>query len=231
MPVRKKSINQTKKNAVKPAHSLGYGKNKELYWILSVMAILLIVLLFASSIFKSFNTFKYHGLVFTKERFGQIPVFHHYYYFTEPLSNQQYRYNLYLRIDPRQNNVSIDNDLAFPYGQTVYFTINGSGLTSCSMASRDIGQLSAFLANNLIPIKAATPDKEEAKNNSLRYKDCDSSGDIVIKIQAGNETKITQDGNCHLISVANCETTEAIEKFEIKAVLDARARAKSGVKT
>ena len=81
MPVRKKSINQTKKNAVKPAHSLGYGKNKELYWILSVMAILLIVLLFASSIFKSFNTFKYHGLVFTKERFGQIPVFHHYYYF------------------------------------------------------------------------------------------------------------------------------------------------------
>lgn len=208
--------------------SINYEKNKELYWVLAGMLVILAVLLVSSSIFRSFNHFTYKGLSFTKEKFGEIPVYHYYYYFTNESSKQQYQYNLYLRDDPRKNNVSVQGNIEYPYGNTIYVSINGTDLTGCPMASRDIGTLSAFLVNNLLPIKAGTPNREEAKASNLTYIDCSTNpNNVVIKIQSGSETKITEQNNCYIISISNCQTTDAIEKFEVQSILDAKARAKA----
>jgi len=220
----KKAVSRKIKKEKSFRERINYEKNKEFYWVLIVMVVLLVVLLSASAIFKSFNRFSYSGLVFTKERFGQIPVYHHYYFFADPLSNQQYIYNLYLRMDPRTNYVPVQGEISFPYGNLVYLSINGTGLTQCANASRDIGTISSFLTLNLIPVKAATPDKKEAKINNITYADCTSNPDnIVILIKSGNTTRILKERDrCYSISIANCETLQAIEKFEVQAVLDSR---------
>src|SRR3989338_6962849 len=143
---------------------------KQLYWIFGTMAFLIVVLLISSSVFQSLNRFEYEGLIFTKERFGEIPVFHHYYFYN--YNGQQYKFNLYLRNDPRSNEIPINSEIEYPLGKFAYISTN-------------------------------------------------------ILIQDGSETKIEQKTEmCHVITVSNCQILLAIEKFEVKSILDARERAR-----
>src|SRR3989344_2045965 len=87
-----------------------FYQNKEIYWIAGVMIACLLILILFPYISKQFNSFKYQNLVFTKERFADINVYHHYYYFSDE-KGQQYQYNLYLRNDPRKNNVSVEGEI------------------------------------------------------------------------------------------------------------------------
>lgn len=201
-----------------------YKKNKEMIWIIGFMIVLLIALLATSSFIKGLNHFNYKSLSFTKERFGEIPVYHYYYYFEK--GGQQYQYNLFLRIDPRKNNVSMEGVTEFPAGKTVFIGVNGTGITECPTASRDLGTLGAFFANNLIPIKPGTLDKNEANETNMTYIHCNPFIDnAVIQIFSGNETRIYKEfGNCYNIEISNCRILDAIEKFEVQAILDAKAR-------
>lgn len=234
MPVKRK-VNQKAKKVVKAeqpkASFVSYQRNKELYIIIGAMVLLLLCLMLATYVFHSMNTVKYKGLLFTKEKFGEIPVYHYYYYFTGPTTGQQFQYNLYLRNDPRSNMVPVSGSIILPYDSTAYLSINGTGLTDCSLASRDIGTLSAFLVNNLVPIKAGTPNLNESIANNLTYVDCGTVQNLVIKVQSGAQTSIVNEGSCDTITIANCSTTQAIEKFEVQAILDAKASAKSSTST
>jgi hypothetical protein len=188
------------------------------------MMVLLIFLFGTSAFIKSLNHFSYKTLSFTKERFGQIPVFHYYYYFEK--NGQQYQYNLYLRNDPRDNNVSVNGTIEFPENLRVYIGVNGTGITDCPTASRDLGTLGGFFANNLIQIKPGTLDENESETSNMTYVSCEKFPDrAVIRIFSGEETKIFKsENNCYNIQISDCRTLDAIEKFEIQSLLDAKAR-------
>ncbi len=204
-------------------------KTKEIYVILAFMAGLVILFLISVSIFNSLKIFDYEGLTFTKERFGEIPVFHYYYYINNPITgNVIAKYNLYLRNDPRENDVPIEGEIEFLSPQEYhYISVNGTGLEQCPQSSLAIGTLSAFLTNNQLSVKGASPESEIAEKEVVPYITCENTKDrVVILIQSGNETKIERIGKrCHVISVSNCEILEAIEKFEVQSILDARKRA------
>src|SRR3989344_265330 len=104
--------------------------NRQLMIILLGMGALIIIFLISSAVFQSLNKFEYNGLTFTKEKFGQIPVYH-YYYFLKSKQGQLIKYNLYLRIDPRKNNVSVDGEILLKDDRSVYLSINTTGLTQC----------------------------------------------------------------------------------------------------
>src|SRR3989338_8019577 len=126
-----------KKNIIKKP-----DKNREIYWVIGVMAAMILILTLAPMIFRSINTFTvYDSLTFTKERYDEIPVYHYYYYFTDD-DGQQYQYNLYLRIDPRENHVPVQGEIIFPKDKDVYLSINGTGLTQCKYSSTAINSLS-----------------------------------------------------------------------------------------
>jgi hypothetical protein len=220
----KKETKQKRKGFVR-----NYEKNKELFWILFFMVVVIIVLLVSSAIFRSFNHFSYKGLSFTKERYNQIPIYYYYYYFTEPVSNIQYKYNLYLRLDPRKNNIPINATIIVPHGKTVYITLNSSAFTNCNNSRRDVATLAAFFANNFINLSIGAVDKQEAASNNLSNIDCDTYPEnAIIKMEGGNETRIYQQYNCYIMDIANCQTLEVVEKFEVQAILDAKARNQTG---
>src|SRR3989338_1444787 len=199
---------------------------KQLYWIFGTMAFLIVVLLISSSVFQSLNRFEYEGLIFTKERFGEIPVFHHYYFYN--YNGQQYKFNLYLRNDPRSNEIPINSEIEYPLGKFAYISTNITGLEECPQTTLAVATLSAFLTNNQIIHKGATFNREEAASLDVEYVDCGTYTDrTTILIQDGSETKIEQKTEmCHVITVSNCQILLAIEKFEVKSILDARERAR-----
>src|SRR3989344_7997157 len=89
------------------------NKHAKIFWVLGLLIFLIAVFFLSNYFFSRLNTFKYEGLTFTKEKFGEIPVYHYYYYITPQL-----KYNLYLRNDPRDSTVSLTGNAV---GQGIEF--------------------------------------------------------------------------------------------------------------
>lgn len=198
--------------------------NREIYWIIGIMAGILGILYLSQIIAEEFRTFNYQGLTFTKERFEKIPVFHYFYFFNK--DGQTYKYNLFLREDPRENNVPVTGNIIFSGERAVYLSINGTGIAQCGNSTREIATLSSFFVNNMFMVKAGTPDKEEAEQKNLSYISCETHPlNDVILIQKGDKTDIEKENSCYIIDIANCEMLNAIEKFEVQSIIDAKKRA------
>lgn len=207
--------------------------DKELYWVLGIMLALILVFLVSSSVFQSLKTFEFQGLSFTKEKLGDIQLYKHSYSFSDPrpitgsVVSEPRQFNLFLRNDPRENNVPIEGEeIVFVMGTTAFISVNGTGLTQCEYSSVAISNLASFLTVNLISVKGATPDEELARETNLTHASCDTTPvRQVVLIQSGDETKIeVKNTRCYIITVANCEILSAIEKFTIQSIIDARAR-------
>ena len=199
-------------------------KNLELYWIFGIMVLMLIIILLIPWISRQLNTFKYDGLTFTKEKFGQLPVYHYYYSFD--FNNEVWKYNLYLRLDPRKNNVPVSGEIKFPkIGSTVFISINSTAFTTCRDTLSNLASLADLLSGNKYPVKGGVLDKNDAIMSNVTHITCQTNPKTsVITINAGNETKIISDGNCNQIIVSDCEMLEAVEKFKVQAVADAKKR-------
>lgn len=208
--------------------------NKQLAWVIFGMVAILAVFFGAQAYFQSFNHFSYEGLSFareiaggTKTAFvvsGGIPFYHHYYHFRKP-DGSTVKYNLYLRIDPRENKVPINGNISFIKGQKTYISVNASGL-QCENATIAIAGLASFLNDNQIQIKGASPDPKIAEDAKSEVVTCDTHPEtVVIIIQAGNETRIDQTTKtCYVITAANCEILQATEKFIVQTILDAKGK-------
>ena len=205
------------------------NNKKQLFWALGMMASLVILFLISYAAFNRIGKFEYEGLTFTKEKFGEIPVFHYYYFFDN--KGEKYMYNLFLRNDPRKNTVSItgkavDDGIIFDSKKTTYISIDPEGLIGCKYTTVGISSLTSFLKDNKITVKGATPNYEQAELNNVEYITCagNINNDVII-LKGGNETRVVRDSeNCHIIEIANCEVLEAIEKFEVQAILDAKEK-------
>ncbi len=224
MPKKKKKIKLELNNTRKKTKS-----DKQLYVVIGAMLLLVAVFFASYYAFKSINTFKYEGLTFTKERFGEIPLFHHYYNFNS--KGELFQYNLYLRNDPRKNAVpitgkAVDERIEFRQDNFVYLSVNPENLTQCEYSRVGISNLASFLADNQLSVKGAATNETLAEENNVRYATCSTHpDDVVIIIQTGNETKLIQDeDDCYIIQIANCEVLQAIEKFQLKTLLDSRKK-------
>ena len=225
-------------------------QDKQFYYVIGAMVGLIVLFLLAHSFFQSLKTFEYQGLEFSKEKFGDIPLYY-YYYYTNPsyatgnvIQNEPRMINLYLRHDPRTNEIPVDGNLEFQRGKFIYITLNSTGLTECPYSTLALAGLSSFFGQNGFEIKGGVPDEAEAKKDNLEYITCEQHPDnSVILIKSGDETKIKRDSktvytavdgklagksteysNCYTITVANCEILQATEKFMTQSIIDAKAR-------
>lgn len=208
--------------------------DRETVWVLSVMAGLVILFLSSYYFFQSLKTFEYEGMSFTEEKFGDIPLYHYYYLtsfgaITGSAAGEPRKVDVYLRNDPRENRVPVDGEIEFFRGKYIYLGINGTELTQCSFSSVALATLSGFVGQNGFTLKAGTANIEEANNETmLEHVSCELRPENpVIIIQSGESTKITKKENCYTIDVANCEVQEAVEKFVVQSIVDAKNRAAS----
>lgn len=221
----KKALKKVVEKIEEPANDKEIS-GKQLYWIVGGMVFIIGVILLAYFISQNQYKFNYQGLSFTKERYGEIPVYHYYYYLDLP-NGQQARYNLFLRNDPRTNNVSVQGDILFREFP-IYFSIDSDALGSCENASLGVSSLAGFLINNNLEMKIATPNATEAVEKNVSYASCmEATNNTVILMRPGEESRITQSGNCYILSVANCDMLRVAEKFEVQSILDWKADRKT----
>ena len=205
--------------------------NYQLYWIIGAMVFLLAVFFGSYYFFSNLNNFEYNGLTFSKEKFGDIPIFHHYYNFNS--GGKLFQYNLNLRNDPRKNIVpitgnAVDGSIELRQENFIYLSVDPIGLTQCEYSRVGIGNLASFLTDNQLSVVGASPNETIAEETKTIHATCDihpHEDDIIIMIQPADKTEIVHDRkDCYVINIANCEVLQAIEKFEVQAILDAKAR-------
>ena len=91
-----------------------------------------------------------------------------------------------------------------------------------------IGSLAGFLASAGLDVKGASPDEQIANETNVRHVTCDNRpNNPVILIKEGDVTEINKAGlfgNCYVMQVSQCEILEAIEKFQVQSIIDAKGR-------
>ncbi|MCU0642352.1 MAG: hypothetical protein MUF61_02130 [archaeon] len=214
-----------KKKIVKKKESFRNKFDKEAAMILLGIAVLVVVFLVFYFAFRNAGKVNYEGMTFVMERYGEIEVYHYAYLFNSS-SGQMYEYNLYLRYNPEENKVPIEGgEIEFSATRTNYISINATDLR-CEQTVIAGATLSQFMTNNMLKVKGATPNRDEAKANNLTYMTCNSTplNNPVVMIVPGNETKVVNDKQCYTITVANCEILQAVEKFIVQSIIDAKER-------
>lgn len=197
--------------------------NKQLNYVLIVMAVLILLVVGIYFMLKIPSTIQYKGLTFYEDSFGDIPVWRYTYYFPSD-SGGTIKYNLMLRTNPIDlEKIPFDGKVVYRESAFVYVSVNGTGLEKCPYSGVAISSLASFLVNNQVQVKGASPDRVEANATGVRWANCDTHPDNkVILIQASNETAVRINGDCHIINVNNCEVIPVIEKFQLQSILDAR---------
>jgi len=220
MAKSQKESKDEKKPVEKPAKKV--DQNKEIMWVLIVMGVLLATILIVYFAIQSTKHFNYEGLSFSREKFDQIEVYHYYHYFNK--TNQIYQYNLYLRGDPRDNYVPVEGgEIAIYSGDLKYITLNETGLLNCSDSGIAIAGLGKLFSDNKISFYSATMDVSKAQNSSIKYASCEHNPkNLVVQVEAADQTRVLVNGTCYKIQVANCEILSATEKFIVQAIADAK---------
>jgi hypothetical protein len=209
------------KKAEKETH-IDKGIKRYLPLIIS-LAVLAIIFLALYYFFQGMGKVEYKGLTFIKQKFGSILVYTYTYLVKSP-DGKILQNTLYLRLDPSKNKVPVEGEIIYKEGVMTYISINATGLTKCNDSMISVANLVNFLSNNNIKVKGGTPDKQEAQNNNQTYVNCNNYPlNTVILLAAGDETKITKQDNCYIVSANNCEILSAVEKFIVQSILDARA--------
>ena len=202
---------------------------RQLIRILIFFGFLVVLFFVASLIFQKFSKIEYEGLTFTKEKFGQLTFYHYYYYFPSE-SGAINRYNLYLRNDPRYNDVRLVQNAPIEFESSgrnkssVMMTINvPSDLGQCSESFAAIGTLAGFLSDNEIKVKSGVMNPVEAILQNRTYATCENQDTSVIQITSGEETWIEINKSCHTITIGpDCNVMKAIEKYEVHTILDSK---------
>ncbi|MEK6889339.1 MAG: hypothetical protein AABW80_04500 [Nanoarchaeota archaeon] len=201
-------------------------ERKEVPWYIWGIIGLIILGAVIGYFFKGIGTYTYEGLAFTKERYGDVVVSHYSYLFKDKISQELLRYNLYLRIDPRENNVPVEGEVLFSKSDII-LSVDTTYLQQCSDSIIAISMLQDFIKNNGFNLKTGVGQLEQNDNRTdIPFVNCETHpNDLLIQLKEGSETKIVQtDGNglCYEINVNDCEILPAVEKFVIRSIIDAK---------
>jgi hypothetical protein len=197
-------------------------KNKDesqLKWIIGIV-ILVFVLVFGIYFYvQSLRFFTYANVDWAVEKYEDLVIYHGRF---PAFYNSNVTYNLFLRNDPRKNNVSVIGNLSdFRYGEILAFTPEADECRG--ELPRVIVDLAAFLkaGMGIKSIEPGSTDWNISKETNRTFADCFVYNRGVIIIQKGNESLIEQSPKnpfCYMITVKDCEDNLAVEKFILEII-------------
>lgn len=212
------------------------GSDNQLYWILGVMLAVIAVFFISAQILEKSSTVEYDGLTFTKVMFGEIPLYQYLYKtptFAPSLTGKviqsgERQAKLLLRNDPSKNTVPVYGEIDYPpRASTIYITFSSEGIV-CNSSVIAVAGLTQFLKENSFNVQTGFATHKEADEFNETYVTCSSHpNNMVIHIQSGNESSVSIDGNCHTLTVGDCDVLSVTEKFIAQSVADAVRKSSS----
>lgn len=191
------------------------NEDKQLLWMVIIILVVFALFLIPYFYLESKKSFEFEDISWGIEEHGDLTIYHGIF---RAFMKENKTYNIYLRQDPRENEVST-------FGEFNKFTEQGiisasPDLEKCTGKGvyRMIADLSGFLrgAIGLSSVAAATTSIEYSQDNNVPYANCTSFDQTTIVIQIGNESFVSQSSEnpyCYTLQVTGCEDIAPIEKF------------------
>lgn len=198
-------------------------KGRKCEWQIVVMVIIMLIVIAgvvfaATKIFNSGKGFMYHGLKFEKAQFDDLLVYKTEFTLIKP--EGVYNYNLFLRKDPRASDVPSEVDVLRLRNKAILSY--DPKLEKCEEWNLATFELGRLLNDFGLEVEAATIDSVTSFENDIPLVTCDhEEDDTVIIFSEAEETKLyqsSQNEDCFIISVSNCEVVEASEAFQIEII-------------
>ncbi len=195
--------------------------NQALILILVICAFLFLIIAVPFFVKNQLNNFSYEGIPFVKEKQGEIIFYHGRVPVFVDKENTRF-YNMYLRNDPRKNNVSVLVNFSFS-NQVSLSLENEAGFCSDSVLAH--GLLGEFVTSYLHFVKKinyGVTDDKTAKELNLAKITCNNASTVntVIITRISNETSIVRGErpDCYYLNVGKCENLRVVEKFVTEVI-------------
>lgn len=167
-----------------------------------------------------FEKFSYAGINFEKTRFEKIDFYHGIF----PIVYQGkfiHYYNMYLRTDPRKNNIPMEVNMSISKNVTISLEPEATFCKSAILGQSLMGQFfNAFPWVNKVDV--ASVDAEVAKAQNWSYVTCNNaSRDHTVFIIQKSETPSIESSsrdNCFFVNVGECQNIETIERLVVGAI-------------
>jgi hypothetical protein len=198
-------------------------ENKTLFWFFIVVGIVFASVLIPYFWIQSGKTFEFGEISWVVEDYENLRIFHgRFLSFTNP----DLHYNIFLRTDPRVNDVEVLGKLdSFKYGGIISLSPE---VDACrGDLSRVMLDLGAFLNQGVGVgvIESASSDEDFANQTNRKFVSCENTLDrtvVVVEIGEGGVVQDEENLNCYTIYARNCEDSSAVEKFMTRTVSDFR---------
>jgi len=219
---KKKKVEKVEKETVPVDKNIKEKENRQLFWILVFVVFLIAAVLIPYFWVESTKSFSYVGADWKIEDYEDLRIYHGRF---SALDGSNLNYNIYLRGDPRRNDVLTEGVFdTFKYGGIVAISPE---VDECrGEISRVMIDLGGFLRKGvgLNKLEVASNDKFVANENDRLYATCGVISDrTLIEIELGEESKVVKNEKnpyCYTIYVEDCEDISSVEKFMIKTLED-----------
>lgn len=202
-----------------PKRSMRKSEDKQLAWVVGIIVVVFVFTLVTYFWFEKVESFEFGGVDWVFEEDAN-----YYHGRFDALLGQGYVYNIYLRNDPRENNVPTEGVFGeFKYG--VVISTSPEFDLCRGDASRVMRDLGAFMREGFGagPIESGSTNEDVANSSERRFATCDSINDRTVIIVKRGDNFVARDGNnptCYVVSVGNCDDASAVEKFMLKVISD-----------
>jgi hypothetical protein len=207
-----------------PEKKVRESENKQLIWFFAVVIVIFAAFLVPYFWIQGTKTFTFDGKEWNIEEDPDVTFYH-----TEFLipNREDTVYQLYLRTDPRKNDVHAEGEFnVFKYGGYFSFTEEVNDCNARRWQIRHSSQdLISFIRTGIgignMDYAASTPEFSE--ETGFPFVNClTTQNSTVIMLTMGEPSVIQSDvnPNCYIISVKDCDDIEPIEKFIIKTLDD-----------
>jgi len=187
---------------------------KQLKYILIILAGIIIMVFAMYFISQSSKNFEYLDLNIQKIQMGKLNLYYVEFPLKDVTGNVVGYSASYFRADPRKlGDITIDGKIRL---KTTTALVADSEVVHCEDSILAGASLAQFLGKAGVKTIGATSNKTEAQELKMEYATCkDTSKYSVVEFRNSTETKITQNGDCYIVEVANCNIMNASERFMI----------------
>jgi len=209
------SSNKPIENLEVPKKEIIKKENKQLFWILLIILVFFAAFMVPYFYIDSKKTFDYGGIDWAIEDYEDLRIYHgRFPVFTE--KNQSF--NMFLRNDPRTNEVPITGDLS-NFKKVTYFSYSKEVNSCRGEFPRVISDLSSFfkLAIGIKEIYSATNNFTYSNETNLPHISCETQeniGAIIFNIGEEQGIKVSeQNPYCYTLTLKDCNDLATVEKF------------------
>jgi hypothetical protein len=209
--VKKKADKKKIKEVKKPE---GHGRQTKIAVV--IMVVLIVSVFLFNWVLRESRKFEYEGVDFYKEKEGEIMYYKSLLGYVTA-TGDQVPFILKLRNDPRElSEIPIDGEIRLKKETILSLSPE---VANCSNTYVSLIDFSGTLKAFSIQASPGTPDRRFAKEINASFADCRHAKEkTVIIMKEGNETKITQDGDCYIIEIKDCEIQKSSERFLLEFI-------------